>query len=109
MAQCPECLSEELAAYAYDFGICPETGYRDAGERFRCRSCGATGLVEDVVLDLDTAAKRPAALEREPGTDPFQRLHSLPDDGTPATRRNAARRRRKPKRCRALNANCLKS
>jgi len=25
-----------------------ETGYRDAGERFRCRACGATGDAEDL-------------------------------------------------------------
>ncbi len=46
---CPECLSEDVDVSEYDFGICPQTGYHDAGERFRCRACGATGDAEDLV------------------------------------------------------------
>ena len=63
MAQCPQCLSEDLAAYAYDFGVCPETGYHDAGERFQCRSCGATGPEEDILTDLKIPACRHSAWE----------------------------------------------
>ena len=40
---CPECLSDNVEVRGYDFGICRQTGYHDAGERFRCRDCGATG------------------------------------------------------------------
>jgi hypothetical protein len=39
---CPEC-GGELAITPYDFGVCRETGYHDAGERFVCRDCGAEG------------------------------------------------------------------
>ncbi|HZT39931.1 MAG TPA: hypothetical protein VFA28_18710 [Bryobacteraceae bacterium] len=46
---CPECLSGEVIVREYDFGVCPETGYHDAGERFRCLACGATGDADDLV------------------------------------------------------------
>jgi rubredoxin len=46
---CPECLSGEVTVQEYDFGTCPQTGYHDAGERFRCRACGATGDADDLV------------------------------------------------------------
>lgn len=49
--RCPECLSDEVTIHEYDFGICRQTGYHDAGERFRCRICGATGDAEDLVAD----------------------------------------------------------
>jgi hypothetical protein len=48
---CPECLSGEVIVDEYDFGACPETGYHDAGERFRCLACGATGDVDDLVAN----------------------------------------------------------
>lgn len=48
---CPECLSEDVDVREYDFGVCPHTGYHDAGERFRCRACGATGDADDLVRD----------------------------------------------------------
>ncbi len=48
---CPKCLSDDVEVREYDFGICSETGYHDAGERFRCRACGATGDADDLVAD----------------------------------------------------------
>jgi rubredoxin len=45
---CPECGSDEVTVQEYDFGICRETGYHDAGERFRCRACGATGDTDEL-------------------------------------------------------------
>ena len=51
---CPACLSDEAIVHEYDFGICPETGYHDAGERFRCRVCGATGD-DDGLVPIKTA------------------------------------------------------
>ena len=45
---CPECLSDDVEVKAFDFGICPQTGYRDAGERFHCRECGAQGDADDM-------------------------------------------------------------
>jgi hypothetical protein len=46
---CPDCGSLDLIAEAYDFGTCRETGYADAGARFRCRDCGAGGDAADVL------------------------------------------------------------
>ncbi|MEN6537172.1 MAG: hypothetical protein ABFD89_26180 [Bryobacteraceae bacterium] len=46
---CPECLSHDVEIREYDFGICQQTGYRDAGERFRCRQCRADGDATDLV------------------------------------------------------------
>jgi len=43
----------------YDFGACPLTGYHDAGERFRCRACGAAGDVDDLVPVETTAIRSP--------------------------------------------------
>jgi hypothetical protein len=45
---CPECDSEDVVVEPFDFGTCPQTGYLDAGERFRCLCCGATGDTADV-------------------------------------------------------------
>jgi hypothetical protein len=45
---CPECGSTDIAIKQYDFGVCRETGYHDAGERFHCRACGATGDADDL-------------------------------------------------------------
>ncbi len=47
---CPECGSEQVVINEYDFGICPQTGYHDAGERYQCFECGATGDISDVVV-----------------------------------------------------------
>lgn len=41
--RCPECGSDALEGDEFDFGICPETGYHDAGQTYRCLDCGATG------------------------------------------------------------------
>ena len=40
---CPECGSHQVTIHEFDFGVCPQTGYHDAGERFHCRECGAAG------------------------------------------------------------------
>lgn len=48
---CPECGSDNVVIKPYDFGTCPQTGYHDAGERFECRDCGATGDGSDLVCD----------------------------------------------------------
>jgi hypothetical protein len=50
---CPECLSDEVTVQEYDFVICPQTGYHDAGERFRCLACGAIGDADDLVAGRD--------------------------------------------------------
>jgi hypothetical protein len=45
---CPECLSDDVEVIAFDFGICSQTGYRDAGERFHCRECGTQGDADEM-------------------------------------------------------------
>jgi len=42
-----ECGSNEVTVNAFDFGICSQARYHDAGERFRCRACGASGDAAD--------------------------------------------------------------
>ena len=39
--ECPQCDRHELHIIPSDFGVCSQTGYRDAGERWECRTCGA--------------------------------------------------------------------
>ena len=58
---CSECLSDDVEVREYDFGTCPQTGYLDAGERFRCLHCGATGDVNEIActkLLMLTACER---------------------------------------------------
>src|SRR5262245_13194817 len=61
---CPECSSSQVVITGFDFGICPETGYHDAGERFRCLECGAAGPADDLSLvsaESDPTGSRPTA------------------------------------------------
>ena len=44
---CPECGSDHISFEEFDFGVCSQTGYHDAGERFSCGACGATGDATD--------------------------------------------------------------
>lgn len=60
MAYCPECLSDNLACVSFDFGACSQTGFHDAGERFECRACGATGDAEEVLAVLPANVRKPA-------------------------------------------------
>jgi hypothetical protein len=46
-AMCPDCGSLDLVSESFDHGMEAETGYRDAGELFRCLDCGARGPAED--------------------------------------------------------------
>jgi hypothetical protein len=45
---CPNCGSDDLRIEEYDFGVCRETGYHDAGERYRCLACGDEGDADDL-------------------------------------------------------------
>jgi hypothetical protein len=46
----------------FDFGICPQTGYHDAGARFRCCECGAQGDTDEEIaaceVERTTGARR---------------------------------------------------
>jgi hypothetical protein len=54
---CPECLSDNVETWPYDFGRCRETGYHDAGERFKCHDCGATGDASDLVYREESSSQ----------------------------------------------------
>ena len=45
---CPERGSDQVTIREFDFKVCPQTGYHDAGARFRCRACGAQGDADDL-------------------------------------------------------------
>ena len=45
---CPECGSDQVAIHEFNFGVCQQTGYHDAGQRFQCRACGATGDADEL-------------------------------------------------------------
>ena len=60
---CPECGSDNIRIEPYDFGRCSETGYHDAGERYRCLECGSSGDAEDLVAMTDDEGNhQPTAL-----------------------------------------------
>ena len=46
---CPQCLSDRLILDTFDFGVDPETGYRDQGASFQCEVCGEMGDVSELV------------------------------------------------------------
>ncbi len=56
-ACCPACQSTQVVAVPYDLGREPGTGYREAGERFECRACGASGDAADVAFAVLPEAK----------------------------------------------------
>jgi hypothetical protein len=62
---CPQCGSQNLAYGNYDCGCDCETGYADAGERYRCLDCGSTGDVDDAAPALVMLAQEP----RKPMTE----------------------------------------
>ena len=45
---CPQCGGQDLRIAPFDYGTCSQTGYRDAGERWECRRCGAVGDGEEL-------------------------------------------------------------
>jgi hypothetical protein len=61
---CPQCGSDDVRIEEYDFGICRETGYHDAGEIFICRACGAKGEIDELVIPTedDDAACNPRSV-----------------------------------------------
>jgi len=38
---CPDCGSDDLNWHEFDYGVCCETGYHDAGVYMVCGNCGA--------------------------------------------------------------------
>lgn len=53
--RCPECGSEAVSWFAYDFGRDPETGYSDSGERGKCLDCHFCAEVEEFECMEETA------------------------------------------------------
>jgi hypothetical protein len=54
---CPECLGTNIKFEQYDFGVCSETGYHDAGKCFTCQDCGWYGDTNDFSVPC-SACKR---------------------------------------------------
>ena len=48
---CPQCGGVSIVVKPYDYGVCRETGYHDAGERFECCDCGAEGDANEIACD----------------------------------------------------------
>jgi len=40
---CPQCGSRRVKVWEYDCGTDPETGYHNAGTRYRCEECKSEG------------------------------------------------------------------
>jgi hypothetical protein len=47
---CPECGSHNVRVEPYDYGVCRETGYHDAGEMYVCGDCGTRGDDGDLAM-----------------------------------------------------------
>ena len=43
---CANCGSDDVDLVPFDFGIDPETGYRDTGDLIKCHTCGAKEIAE---------------------------------------------------------------
>jgi hypothetical protein len=83
---CPECGNNHISIEGFDFGICSQTGYHDAGERFHCGTCGATG-------DADELSTTPAV--ETLGSFPAKNSGALHDcTMTPASREKRGSRHR---------------
>jgi hypothetical protein len=46
-ASCPECGHNDLSYHSFDHGRDSDTGYHDAGGRYKCNKCGSEGDAED--------------------------------------------------------------
>jgi len=51
MPTCSECGSSNIRIAPYDYGVCQETGYHDAGEMYACADCGARGDADQLNCD----------------------------------------------------------
>lgn len=47
--ECQQCDSRDLRILPSDNGVCSQTGYRDASERWECRTCGAISDEDELV------------------------------------------------------------
>ena len=45
---CPDCGSSNISHHSFDYGHDSDTGYHDAGGRYRCADCGSEGDADDV-------------------------------------------------------------
>jgi hypothetical protein len=56
---CPQCGSRNLEYGSYEGTCDSETGYVDAGDRYRCLDCGSTGDVDETAQALVMLAQEP--------------------------------------------------
>ena len=57
---CPECGSSNITHHSFDFGKDSDTGYHDAGGRYKCADCGSEGDADDVKPMLDASHREMA-------------------------------------------------
>jgi hypothetical protein len=77
---CPECASDDIRVEEYDFGVCRETGYHDAGEIFICRSCGARGDVDELVIPDEDSSEPSQERAPEELSEPISEGTNEPSD-----------------------------
>jgi hypothetical protein len=63
--RCPDCGSDDLDFREYDFGVCSETGYHDAGVRAICRACGSENDERDTEVKIGPSFPVQPALFKE--------------------------------------------
>ena len=61
--ECPQCDGRELHIVPSDHGVCSQTGYRDASERWECRTCGATSDEDELVMGSREASIEKRSIE----------------------------------------------
>ena len=59
---CPQC-GARVRADSFDFGVCRETGYHGAGERFTCIDCGAVSDAAEIEAAQTCAPRKPVRRE----------------------------------------------
>ena len=64
---CPCCNQDALIFEEFDYGTCSQTGYHDAGVRYRCVACGAVGDERDI----DVVEKSEPVAVPDKGDCPF--------------------------------------
>ena len=75
--KCPLCGGTNFTTWEYDFGRCPETGYHDAGERYRCFDCRSEGDVDELIQDDEETASHPLRVRQAKGPSHISSVGSV--------------------------------
>ena len=69
--KCPQCGGTNFTTCEYDFGRCMETGYHDAGERYRCFDCRSEGDVDELIQDDEEDGEPSSQSAPGEGSEPY--------------------------------------